>query len=89
MEAFGLVLTKAQAHGLPIVYSDLSGVREVVGSTGVAHTPGDPRSPAAEHRALPMSPAAERKGRTRSLSPVTATQRLRVDQSQMPEFNGA
>ncbi|MER7921381.1 MULTISPECIES: glycosyltransferase [unclassified Streptomyces] len=44
LEAFGLVLIEAQAHGLPIVYSDLSGVREVVGSAGVAYTPGDPRS---------------------------------------------
>ncbi|MEU8975921.1 glycosyltransferase family 4 protein [Streptomyces monashensis] len=44
LEAFGLVLVEAQAHGLPVVYSDLPGMREILGSAGVAYTPGDPRS---------------------------------------------
>ncbi|MFF0228428.1 glycosyltransferase family 4 protein [Streptomyces sp. NPDC004629] len=44
LEAFGLVLIEAQAHGLPVVYSDLPGVREILGGAGVAYTPGDPRS---------------------------------------------
>ncbi|MFF4712231.1 glycosyltransferase family 4 protein [Streptomyces eurythermus] len=44
LEAFGLVLIEAQAHGLPVVYSDLASVRELLGSTGVPYTPGDPRS---------------------------------------------
>ncbi|WP_030388006.1 glycosyltransferase family 4 protein [Streptomyces sp. NRRL S-241] len=44
LEAFGLVLIEAQAHGLPVVYSDLPGVRETLGSTGIPYTPGDPRS---------------------------------------------
>ncbi|MFJ3520449.1 MULTISPECIES: glycosyltransferase family 4 protein [unclassified Streptomyces] len=44
MEAFGLVVIEAQAHGLPVAYSDLPGVREILGSTGVPYTPGDPRS---------------------------------------------
>ncbi|MEU0822516.1 glycosyltransferase family 4 protein [Streptomyces mirabilis] len=44
LEAFGLVLIEAQAHGLPVAYSDLPGVREILGSAGVPHTPGDPRS---------------------------------------------
>ncbi|MGW3009665.1 glycosyltransferase family 4 protein [Streptomyces sp. NPDC001219] len=44
LEAFGLVLIEAQAHGLPVVYSDLPGVREIVGGGGVAYTPGDPCS---------------------------------------------
>ncbi|MEV5440875.1 glycosyltransferase family 4 protein [Streptomyces sp. NPDC052682] len=47
LEAFGLVLIEAQAHGLPIAYSDLPGVREIVGRAGVPYTPGDPRSLAA------------------------------------------
>ncbi|MEU2900101.1 glycosyltransferase family 4 protein [Streptomyces sp. NPDC006967] len=47
LEAFGLVLIEAQAHGLPVVYSDLPGVREILGSAGVPCTPGDPRSLAA------------------------------------------
>ncbi|MEU3317085.1 glycosyltransferase family 4 protein [Streptomyces sp. NPDC006662] len=44
LEAFGLVLIEAQAHGLPIVYSDLPGVRHTVGDAGVPYAPGDPRS---------------------------------------------
>ncbi|MGA5171040.1 MULTISPECIES: glycosyltransferase family 4 protein [Streptomyces] len=44
LEAFGLVLIEAQAHGLPVAYSDLAGVRKILGSSGVPYTPGDPRS---------------------------------------------
>jgi glycosyltransferase involved in cell wall biosynthesis len=44
LEAFGLVLIEAQAHGLPVIYSDLPGVREILGGAGVPYTPGDPRS---------------------------------------------
>ncbi|MFF7975776.1 glycosyltransferase [Streptomyces sp. NPDC007905] len=44
LEAFGLVLIEAQAHGLPVVYSDLPDVREILGSSGVPYTPGDPCS---------------------------------------------
>ncbi|MDI6518724.1 glycosyltransferase family 4 protein [Streptomyces coelicoflavus] len=43
-EAFGLVLVEAQAHGLPVVYSNLPGVREILGGAGVPYAPGDPRS---------------------------------------------
>lgn len=49
IEAFGLVLIEAQAHGLPVAYSDLPGVSEILGNsgfprTGISYTPGDPRS---------------------------------------------
>ncbi|TWV34898.1 glycosyltransferase family 4 protein [Streptomyces misionensis] len=44
LEAFGLVLIEAQAHGLPVAYSDLPGAREILEGTGVPFTPGDPRS---------------------------------------------
>ena len=44
LEAFGLVLIEAQAHGLPVAYSDLPGVGDILGSAGVPYTPGDPRS---------------------------------------------
>ncbi|WP_405901655.1 glycosyltransferase [Streptomyces sp. NBC_00727] len=43
-EAFGLVLIEAQAHGLPVAYSDLPGVREILGNAGLPYAPGDPRS---------------------------------------------
>ena len=44
LEAFGLVLIEAQAHGLLVAYSDLPGVGDILGSAGVPYTPGDPRS---------------------------------------------
>lgn len=44
LEAFGLVLIEAQAHGLPVVYSELPGVRGILGSAGIPYTPGDPCS---------------------------------------------
>ncbi|MEU9146551.1 glycosyltransferase family 4 protein [Streptomyces sp. NPDC048349] len=44
LEAFGLVLIEAQAHGLPVAYSNLPEVREILGNTGVPYTPGDPQS---------------------------------------------
>lgn len=44
LEAFGLVLIEAQAHGLPVVYSNLPGVKETLGGAGVPYTPGVPRS---------------------------------------------
>ncbi len=44
LEAFGLVLIEAQAHGLPVVYSDLPGVGRILGNAGTAYTPGDPHS---------------------------------------------
>lgn len=44
LEAFGLVLIEAQAHGLPVVYSALPGVRETLGNAGVPYAPGDPRT---------------------------------------------
>ncbi|UWE12847.1 glycosyltransferase family 4 protein [Actinacidiphila bryophytorum] len=44
LEAFGLVLIEAQAHGLPVAYSALPGAKEILGSTGIPYTPGDPRT---------------------------------------------
>ncbi|MCX4657965.1 glycosyltransferase family 4 protein [Streptomyces uncialis] len=66
LEAFGLVLIEAQAHGLPVVYSNLPGVKETLGGAGVPYTPGDPRSLAAAldgmgrapHRRKALSKAA-------------------------------
>ncbi|MFE2283742.1 glycosyltransferase [Streptomyces sp. NPDC059443] len=44
LEACGLVLIKAQAHGLPVAHSDLPDMREILGSAGAPYTPGDRRS---------------------------------------------
>ncbi|MFJ6101818.1 glycosyltransferase family 4 protein [Streptomyces sp. NPDC092359] len=55
-EGFGLVLIEAQAHGLPVVYSDLPGVSGVLGRTGMAYSPGKPRSLALALDALGRDP---------------------------------
>ncbi|MFJ9551078.1 glycosyltransferase family 4 protein [Streptomyces erythrochromogenes] len=60
LEAFGLVLIEAQAHGLPVAYSDLPGVREVLGGTGMPYTPGDPRSLAAVLDEMGQNPPMRR-----------------------------
>ncbi|MER6018832.1 glycosyltransferase family 4 protein [Streptomyces anulatus] len=44
LEAFGLVLIEAQAHGLPVVYSALPGVKDILGNAGSPYNPGDPHS---------------------------------------------
>ncbi|MER6230991.1 glycosyltransferase family 4 protein [Streptomyces sp. NPDC001616] len=56
LEAFGLVLIEAQAHGLPVVYSSLPGVKAILGNAGVAYTPGDSRSLAAALDELGQQP---------------------------------
>lgn len=40
LEAFGLVAVEAQAHGLPVVYGDLPGLRQTLGGA-LAYRPGD------------------------------------------------
>ncbi len=39
IESFCLVAVEAQAHGLPIIYSNTSGLREVIGDSGLSFTP--------------------------------------------------
>ncbi|MFF5567703.1 glycosyltransferase family 4 protein [Streptomyces sp. NPDC012623] len=41
LEAFGLVAVEAQAHGLPVLYSDLPGLRHTLGVGALAFPPGD------------------------------------------------
>ncbi|MEU0030784.1 glycosyltransferase family 4 protein [Streptomyces sp. NPDC006335] len=47
LEAFGLVAVEAQAHGLPVVFGDLPGLRDTLGSGALPYTPGDPHALAA------------------------------------------
>ncbi|MGW7543135.1 glycosyltransferase family 4 protein [Streptomyces sp. NPDC054770] len=47
LEAFGLVAIEAQAHGLPVIYSNLPGMNTTLGQAGIPYTPGDPASLAA------------------------------------------
>lgn len=44
LEAFGLVAVEAQAHGLPVLYSNVAGMPATVGAGGLAYEPGDARS---------------------------------------------
>ena len=42
-ETYGMVVTEALAHGVPVIVSDVGGVREALGGTpGVLVPPGDP-----------------------------------------------
>jgi glycosyltransferase involved in cell wall biosynthesis len=41
-EAYGMVVTEALARGVPVVASDVGGVREAMGRSGVLVPPGDP-----------------------------------------------
>ncbi|MBB5774044.1 glycosyltransferase involved in cell wall biosynthesis [Nonomuraea jabiensis] len=43
-EALGLVAVEAQAHGLPLVYSNVAGMAETLGQAGIPFTAGDPAS---------------------------------------------
>lgn len=49
-ETFGMVVTEALAHGLPVVASDVGGVREALGDGGVLVPPEDPAALAHELR---------------------------------------
>ncbi|MFD7644667.1 glycosyltransferase family 4 protein [Kitasatospora sp. NPDC059795] len=41
LEAFGLVAVEAQAHGLPVIYSDVAGMTQTLGAAGLPYSPGD------------------------------------------------
>lgn len=41
IESFCLVAVEAQAHGLPVIYSNTSGLREVIGDSGMSFIPKD------------------------------------------------
>jgi glycosyltransferase involved in cell wall biosynthesis len=47
LEAFGLIAIEAQAHGLPVAYSNVAGIGTTLGHAGAPYTPGDPASLAA------------------------------------------
>ena len=70
-ETYGMVVTEALAHGLPVVASDVGGVREALGGGGVLVPPGDPAALGAalrdwltrrERRAALRAAARERRG---------------------------
>ncbi|QIZ00695.1 glycosyltransferase [Streptomyces sp. S1D4-11] len=44
LEAFGLVAVEAQAHGLAVLFSDLPGLRDTLGSGALPYPTGDPHA---------------------------------------------
>ena len=69
-EAFGLVQTEAMVHGVPVVASDLPGMRVPVRLTGMGclASPGDPRSLAAAiARALRARPLEQETAHAREI----------------------
>jgi glycosyltransferase involved in cell wall biosynthesis len=74
LEAFGLVAVEAQAHGLPVVYSDLPGLRQTLGAGAVPYQPGD-----AAALATSVDQLAEDPGLRRTLSTAAAVSARRHD----------
>ncbi|RRR85979.1 glycosyltransferase family 4 protein [Streptomyces sp. RP5T] len=64
LEAFGLVGVEAQAHGLPVLFSDLPGLRDTLGSGALPYTAGDPSALAAAIDQIADAPEARQALRT-------------------------
>ncbi|MFF3137683.1 glycosyltransferase family 4 protein [Streptomyces mirabilis] len=64
LEAFGLVAVEAQAHGLPVLFSDLPGLRDTLGSGALLYPTGDPHALAAVIGQLAEAPERRRALRT-------------------------
>ncbi|WP_413100890.1 glycosyltransferase family 4 protein [Streptomyces sp. Inha503] len=74
LEAFGLVAVEAQAHGLPVLYGDLPGLRRTLGAGALAYPPGDAAALAARIDRL-----ANDSGLRRTLSSAAASNARRHD----------
>lgn len=74
LEAFGLVAVEAQAHGLPVLFSDLPGLRDTLGSGGLPYTTGDPHALAAAVDQIAAAPHTRR-----ALCTAAAANALRHD----------
>ncbi|MFJ5734000.1 glycosyltransferase family 4 protein [Streptomyces microflavus] len=57
LEAYGLVAVEAQAHGLPVLFSDLPGLATTLGAGGLSFPPGDPGALASLIDHLAAAPA--------------------------------
>ncbi|MEW1700810.1 glycosyltransferase family 4 protein [Streptomyces sp. NPDC091278] len=57
LEAYGLVAVEAQAHGLPVLFSDLPGMAATLGDGGLSFPPGDAAALATLIDRLAASPA--------------------------------
>ncbi|MFJ3229036.1 glycosyltransferase family 4 protein [Streptomyces sp. NPDC086783] len=57
LEAYGLVAVEAQAHGLPVLFSDVPGLAATLGEGGLSFPPGDAAALASLIDNLAASPA--------------------------------
>ncbi|MFJ5951312.1 glycosyltransferase family 4 protein [Streptomyces noursei] len=57
LEAYGLVAVEAQAHGLPVLFSDVPGLAATLGAGGLSFPPGDAAALASLIDNLAASPA--------------------------------
>ncbi|MFD9418031.1 glycosyltransferase family 4 protein [Streptomyces goshikiensis] len=57
LEAYGLVAVEAQAHGLPVLHSDVPGLAVTLGTGGLSFPPGDAAALASLIDTLAASPA--------------------------------
>jgi glycosyltransferase involved in cell wall biosynthesis len=55
-DGFGIAACEAMAAGLPVVASDVPGLREVVGEAGILFPPGDHKTLAQHLNSLILSP---------------------------------
>ncbi|MFF3697261.1 glycosyltransferase family 4 protein [Streptomyces sp. NPDC002221] len=60
LEAYGLVAVEAQAHGLPVLYSDVAGLTVTLGTGGLSYPPGDSAALAALIDSVAASPTTRR-----------------------------
>ncbi|MEV7085923.1 glycosyltransferase family 4 protein [Streptomyces sp. NPDC093085] len=74
LEAFGLVAVEAQAHGLPVIHSNVPGLRETLGTGALAFPPGN-----AVALAAAVDQLAEDPGLRHTLSRAAAANARRHD----------
>ncbi|MFJ4880320.1 glycosyltransferase [Streptomyces sp. NPDC088745] len=68
LEAYGLVAVEAQAHGVPVLYGDLPGLKDILGPGALSYPPGDAAALAALIDDLAADPARRQTLRTDAIA---------------------